>query len=675
MKLQPALYILDAYGLIYRSYFAFLSRPLLNSAGKNISALFGFARTVMMLIDEGAPAAGRDRRVKCLATVFDSLSPTFRHKKYPDYKATRQKAPEDLHEQVRLVEEFLSALGVPPLRVDGFEADDIIATLVKKCREDKRLCYIVSSDKDLLQLVGNGAWALRPRKSAPGDGNPVGSPFSAGLNYELVSADDIKEEWGVPPEKVLDLLSLVGDASDNIPGVKGIGEKTAVKLMARYGSLEEIYGNIAGIEGSVGKKLALGQENAFFARELIALDNNVPLAVDNLDQFSVENLNRTAGASMLLREGIRQIARQLDPKAQPSAEVPPAKTRIAASQVSGGGEASPKTAVDPDLLGPGTYRAVMDIAELEAIVKAGQKKGALALDFETDSLDAWNARPLGISIAIKSREAVYVPLAPHRGTRPGGMERAPFIEPEPVREILRPLFADPRMTIIAHNAKFDYKVSRGWGIPRWTCRIWDTMVAAWVDDSDRGNYSLDSLAAFHFEYTAIAYNDIVPRGGTFDQIDLDTAIRYAAEDADLCFRMKTLLEKRLAVPGSESLFYDLEMPLLPVLAEMEGTGIKIDPPALEQYGKELAEELRKIERKTYNTVGHEFNLGSTKQLQEVLFRERKLNPGKKTKTGYSTDMAVLEELARVDPVPALILRHRTLAKLRSTYVDTLAAQA
>jgi DNA polymerase-1 len=228
------------------------------------------------------------------------------------------------------------------------------------------------------------------------------------------------------------------------------------------------------------------------------------------------------------------------------------------------------------------------------------------------------------------------------------------------------------MTIAAHNAKYDYKVSRGWGIERWKCKIWDTMVAAWVVDPERNNYSLDSLSIFFFGVSPTAYNDSVPKGKTFDTIPLEIASLYSAEDADLCLRVKQHLEPRLKEAESLGLFTDLEMPLLPILAEMEGVGIKIEPRVLRDYGVELGKELEDIQRRTYKTVGHEFNLSSTQQLQKVLFEERKLKPGKKTKTGYSTDVAVLEELARVDEVPALILRHRTLAKLKSTYVDALA---
>ncbi|MDR2607692.1 MAG: DNA polymerase I, partial [Treponema sp.] len=264
------LYVIDAYGLIYRSYFAFLTRPLRNPSGKNVSALFGFARTLVSLLDEGAPAADekgkpldKPQRPLRLTAVFDSRSPTFRHKMYSEYKANRQKAPEDLHAQVPLVEEVLSALGVSSLILDGYEADDIIAALAKRCQDEGRQCYILSSDKDLLQLVGKGTWELRPMKAKTETG-PEG-----GLSCELVGPEEVKAEWGVTPEKVLDLLSLMGDTSDNVPGVKGIGERIAIKLMSRYGSLDGIYKNIAGIEGATGKKLAEGKESAYFSKSLI----------------------------------------------------------------------------------------------------------------------------------------------------------------------------------------------------------------------------------------------------------------------------------------------------------------------------------------------------------------------------------------------------------------------
>jgi DNA polymerase-1 len=668
---KPPLYLIDAYGLIYRSYFAFLTHPLRNPAGKNVSALFGFARTLVSLIDDGAPAADaggkrlpEPQKPLRLAAVFDSRTPTFRHKMYSEYKATRQKAPEDLHAQVPLVEEVLAALGVPGLIMNGYEADDIIATLAKRCKEEGRQCYILSSDKDLLQLVDDGTWELRPVKAAGGgDGGASG-----GLPYELVGKDEVKAEWGVGPDKVLDLLSLTGDSSDNVPGVKGVGEKTAVKLMSRYGSLDGIYKNIAGIEGAVGKKLAEGKESAYFSRSLISLVYDVPLRVKDIEELSVENLDRAAGAKILYREGIRQSAKQL---------YPAVSVEQGEREGSGRGTGAPPGtgAADTALLGEGAYKTILDIKELESLLEAARKQKLLALDFETDSLDAWNAKPIGISLALKPKEGFYVPVAAHEGIKDGDETPAPFLDPEKVKALLAPFFANPSMTIAAHNAKYDYKVSRGWGIERWKCKIWDTMVAAWLVDPERNNYSLDSLASFFFEADTVAYRDIVPKGKTFDSVPLETACRYSAEDADLCLRVRAHLEPRLKAADAMGLFTDLEMPLLPILAEMEGLGIKIEPRVLKNYGIELGEELERIQRKIYTIVGHEFNISSTQQLRKVLFEERKLTPGKKTKTGYSTDVAVLEELARVDETPALILRYRTLAKLKSTYVDTLADEA
>ena len=677
----PPLYLIDAYGLIYRSYFAFLTHPLRNSAGKNVSALFGFARTVVSLLDDGVPAADskgkpleKPEKLLRLAAIFDSRTPTFRHTLYSEYKANRQKTPEDLHEQVPLVEEFLNALGIQCIKAEGFEADDIIAALAEKCRIEKRQCYILSSDKDLLQLVGDGIFELRPSKISRKDGggsNPV---------WDLLGPDEVKTEWGVEPSKVLDLLSLTGDSSDNVPGVKGIGEKTAVKLMAKYGSLDNIYNNIAAIEGSAGKKIAEGKESAYFSQSLIRLRSDVPLSVTNVDDLSTENLNRSAGAAILMREGIHQSAKQLDKSVKPSsAQGSQNATEQSADAIEA--ESFITAATDEKLLGDGVYKTILDLEELKSILEQAKKQKLLALDFETDSLDAWNSRPIGISMALKPKEAFYVPVAPHgvnAGSDDSGESSAtvsPYNEPEKVRALLIPFFSDSEMTIVAHNAKFDYKVSRGWGIERWQCKIWDTMTAAWLADPERNSYSLDSLVSYTFDCTPIKYGDIVRKDCTFDSVSLETATRYSGEDADFCIRLKQFIEPTLKKNDSLTLFENLEMPLLPILAEMEGEGIKIEPKALIEYGQELARELDQIQGETWKTVGHEFNLASTKQLQDVLFVERKLNPGKKTKTGYSTDAAALEELAREDPVPALILRHRTLAKLKSTYVDTLADMA
>jgi DNA polymerase-1 len=674
--MKSPLYLIDAYGIIYRSYFAFLTRPLRNNAGKNVSALFGFARTVISLLDDGAPVANSkgqllDKLEKPLrlAAVFDSRTPTFRHQMYPEYKATRPKAPEDLHEQVPLVEEFLAALGLQCLKAEGFEADDIIATLAEKCRSEKRQCYILSSDKDLLQLVGGGIFELRPSKISRGEVG-ISNPH---LVWELVGPDEVKTERGVEPRQMLDLLSMVGDDADNIPGVTGIGVKNAVKLMTRYGSLDEIYKNIAAIEGVIGRRISEGKESAYFSQSLIRLRNDVQLAIESIDDLSTENLDRSAGAKVLFREGIRQSAKQLDPNVKGEAAHNAAPESSA--DLKNGAESKLSGSADPSLLGDGVYKTILDLEDLKSILKEAKKQKLLSLDFETDSLDAWNSHPIGISLAVKPKEAFYVPVAPHSVNVNEQSADNRFNDPEKVRALLAPVLADNEMTIVAHNAKFDYKVSRGWGIDRWQCKVWDTMIAAWVADPERNNYSLDSLISYTFDYSPIRYVDIVAKTQAFDTVSLETATNYSGEDADFCLRLKHHFEPVLKKIEAAALFENLEMPLLPILAEMEGEGIKIEPKALTDYGKELADELNQLQKTTWKTVGHEFNLASTKQLQEVLFIERKLTPGKKTKTGYSTDAAALEELAREDPVPGLVLRYRFLAKLKSTYVDTLADMA
>ena len=685
MKTPAPLYLIDSYGLIYRSYFAFMARPLRNARGANVSALFGFFRSLVTLLDEGAPTPRGLERPRRLAAIFDPRGPTFRHEMYPEYKANRQKTPEDLHSQVPLVEEALRALGVSQLRVDRYEADDVIATLACACRAEGRECYIISSDKDLLQLVGGGVFQLRPGKAGPG--------------FELVGEAEVKLEWSVEPAKVLDLLALTGDASDNVPGVRGIGDKTAVKLVARYGSLDGIYENIAGIEGSTGRKLAEGKESAYFSRKLIQLERNVALPSLDIETFTVESLDRDAGARALLSEGVRLVAQALSPaavraaeasgqraeppapeKAQPGAR--PGDSRPAGAQstaprqaAQGGlfeGEAfatPPRPVATDELRATGSYRTILELEGLDALIARAREKKEFAFDFETDSLDAWNAKPFGFSFCVEPGEAFYIPVAPH------GDPPSPFLDPAAVRDRIAVLFADPDLTVVAHNAKYDYEVARAWGIPRWRCRIWDTMVAAWLVDPERASYALDAIVAAWLGLETLPYSTVVPAGKLFGDVPLELATRYAGEDADYALRMKRMLEPCLVQAGEAGLFRDIEMPLLPILAEIEGAGIGIESDVLAAYGVELAEALVGIEAEIYELVGHEFNIASTKQLQEVLFVERKLKTGKKTKTGFSTDVAVLEELAREDPVPARILRYRTLAKLKSTYVDSLGVLA
>lgn len=686
--MKPALYLLDVYAIIYRSYFAFINRPLRNSSGENVSAVYGFFKFLFALFDQRKPEA--------FAAVFDSKGKTIRHQMYEAYKATRQKTPEDLIAQVPLVEEILQALGVPMLRKEGYEADDVIATLAARCREDDRTCYIISGDKDLLQLVGGSVKALRPAEN---------------FSFKLLGHDDVIEEWGVSPVQILDYLSLTGDASDNVPGVKGIGDKTAVKLITQFGSLDSIYANLESVTPeSLKKKLIEGRESAYLSRKLITLETSLDLGLESLDALHLSALNRAQASPLFLAQGMKSFAASepalsLEPapkepapeeqantasaprepsqarasahssgflfdEAKPSeasAGAPAAETARAGAESLRGFISQPAAGSDADtpqesgLSGPGVYAAITDEAGLSRLVDDCISKGCFAFDTETDSLDIMEAGPVGFSLCHEPKHSFYIPLV---------SPDSPVIARESALRQLERLFSS-RATLVAHNAKFDLHVMRRFGI-RIENPIFDTMIAAWVLDAESNAFSLGSLSERILGTSGLQYEDVVPKGKTFSSVPIQEAVRYAAEDADFTLRLHQYLDGELKRSDLSKVFYDIEMPLIKILTDMEERGISVDAKALRQFGAELETELARIEQEVWQLVGHEFNLASTKQLQDVLFVERKLPVQKKTKTGYSTDTSVLEELAPLDPVPRLILRNRMLSKLKSTYVDTLA---
>ncbi len=670
----PALYLLDVYAIIYRSYFAFLSRPLRNPEGKNVSAAYGFFRFLFSLFEQ--------RKPKAFAAVFDPKGKTFRHQMYEAYKATRQKTPEDLIEQVPLVEEILGALKIPSLRREGYEADDIIATLAVSCREAGRECYVISGDKDLLQLVGGSVKALRPQE---------------GFGFREMDGQAVKEEWGVGPERILDFLSLTGDASDNVPGVRGIGDKTALKLLSSYENLEDIYSHIDQIKPeSLRAKLESGKADAELSKSLIRLSDRIDLRLKSLDELHLEVPDRESAAPLFLREGMRSLISESSlPKREASppileekdgisgaaelSEAPGSSketehcvgslfdtTREVVSDIPPGESAGDKSREPED--GAASlerrYQTIEDETGLAELVDRCVRAEAFAFDAETDDLDVMKARVVGFSISLAQGEAYYVPLR---------SPDSPAIQIEVAQRHLGRLFAS-KSRIVGHNIKFDLHVLKNLGL-KVKNEIFDTMVAAWILDAESMSFSLESVAYRILGLSGLSYDEVVGKGLTFDSVAIDRATRYACEDADFSFRLYLRFQKDLAENGLEEIFYRMEMPLVPILAEMERRGIVVNSGQLRDYGQELEKELGQIERQAWELVGHEFNLASTKQLQEVLFRERKLPPQKKTKTGYSTDTSVLEELAPLDPVPQLILRQRLLAKLKNTYVDTLAELA
>jgi DNA polymerase-1 len=650
------LYILDSYAFIYRSYFAFLSRPLKNASGANVSAAFGFFRFLFNLFETRNPGA--------FAAVFDPKGKTFRHDMYPEYKATRQKTPEDLHAQVPLVEEILRALGLPVLRADGYEADDLIAALATRARAEGRECWIVSGDKDLLQLVGGSVKALRPDSS---------------FAYRPYGRDDVEAEWGVTPEHILDYLALTGDQSDNVPGVPGVGDKTALKLLGEFRDLGELYDRVGEVKPeSLRKKLEAGRDSAFLSYKLITLDVKAPTGIKDLDELDIDGLDRAKANALFLREGMKSLVAAGDRDLFSAESEPKGRSSVAggaaavaeAPRAEGSARAEPSA--PPEYLGPGEYETVKDEAALASWVDACIAAGTFAFDCETDSLDELAAVPVGFSLSCELKKACYVPLLCPEEERVGG---------EAARRQLNRLFSAKRdaegaagVILVGHNVKYDWQVMRRFGAPM-SCVLRDTMIAACLLDAEAPSLALGALAERRLGNAGIAFEEVVPKGASFAMVPADKATAYAAEDADFTLRLHLLMEGELEAAGQTRLYRDLEMPTLPILGAMEAAGIRVDSRELRAYGVELERELDSIQRDIWKDVGHEFNIASPKQLQEVLFVERKLQPGKKTKTGYSTDSSVLEELAALDVVPRKILRHRSLAKLKSTYVDSLSALA
>ncbi len=675
---KKTIYILDSYGLIFRCYFAFISRPLTNSKGENVSALFGFFRNLHWIFQHYKP--------DYIFAAMDSKTKTFRHEMYPEYKATRNKTPDDLHAQIPWICEILQALGVPVLQCAGYEADDIIATVAKKCSDQGFECRILSGDKDLMQLVNDTTLILKPESGAQ--------------TWKLTDAAGVEAEWGVPPSKLLDLLSLYGDTADNVPGVHGVGVKTASKLLTDYGDLDGIYAHLEEIKGAMKQKLADGHENAYFSQKLIRLFDTVPCPdIDTALNSAPLTFNYKAAAEKLFSYGAPAVAKSYAELGLGGGGLPLGSADKSSSPTpSNGAQTPPRNAplagtsgVPEALEGPYTipltlkqndtssYKAITDIAELEKYIttflKPGNKKKLIAYDSETTSLDTFNCQILGFSLCYEEGKAVYIPLQQEATDLFGGTD---YITKEDAYAQLARIFTDSTVTVIMHNAKFDLKVLYNTGFTKLFdgCKYYDTMVTAWLinpERTGRNGYSLEYLGETILGLKGIEFSDIVQKGQTFADVPLEQAYRYAAEDADFTYKLGLKLREPFEADKSQTLkkLLMMEMQVLPILTKMELAGIHLDSKELNNYNKELVREIGLIEQNIYKEVGHEFNIASPKQLQTVLFEERHLKAGKKTKTGYSTDTSVLEELALYDPVPRMILEYRELAKINSTYVETL----
>ena len=625
-KPVPTLYIIDGYGLIYRSYFAFINNPLRDMEGNNVSALFGFFNSLLMVIREYNP--------DYLVVAMDTAAPTFRHELYKPYKANRDAAPQDLHAQVPRIQEILTAANIPQIGIDGWEADDIIASLTRCAEKQSLESVMVTGDKDLLQLVNSHTVALRP-------------PRRREKNYRMMGPSEVKDEFGIDASQMVDYLALIGDSSDNVPGVAGIGPKGAVKLLQEFADLDEIYAHIEQLSPGVAKRLEASKELAYLSKTLVTLRPDVVDITDfNTNRFKIDSVDWE--------------------KAIPFFEAAQARSLIAA--ILANSEKDITQVVEPvastsSWAKPGAYHVVTSVAQLAQLLDEMAKSGRMAFDFETTSIDEMVAEPVGFSFTNRPFESWYVPLIA------GGKTVIPANE---AKALLKKCLVDQNTAIIGQNLKYDYKVLLRWGIPQANVTF-DTMIAAWVLDAASGIYNLDYLAERYLDgYKTIQFSSVVPdKKGQFSDVKLEDAVDYAAEDADITWRLYEVFSKSLQERGMTKLFNTVEMPLVTILSKMELAGIHLEEKKLAEFDTEVTSRLAIIEKKIFTEVGHEFNINSPKQLQEVLFQERGLPPGKKIKTGFSTAIDTLEQLAHLDIVPNLILQNRGLVKLKNTYIDTL----
>lgn len=623
---RKKLYIIDGYGLIYRSYYGFFRNPMQDTQGNNISAVYGFFSTVLKLIREYSP--------DYLVVAMDGKEKTFRHIMYEPYKATRDAAPEDLHTQVPIINNILKALKIPSITMEGYEADDIIATLSEEATRHGIDTIMFTGDKDLLQLVDEHTFALRPAKK--------NEKF-----YQLMGDNEVEEMLGIKPSQIVDYLSLLGDSSDNIPGVKGIGEKGAAKLLQQFGTLDGIYEHIKLVAPGLQKKLLEGKENAHLSKSLVVLRRDLfNVETFDTDQYLVKDVDYEAAIPLFQEIGMRTILKEL-------------------GRASGGDASSflPEKPVKKASKN-GSYEAVTTIKALSELLASYEKAGKpVAFDLETTSIDEMVADVIGFSFTNEAEKAYYVPLV-HEGK-----ELLPVDE---VRDLLADYLGSGKLSLIGQNFKYDYKVLVRWGVvPKRV--VFDTMVAAWLLDST-SVFNMDYLAEKYLEHKTVRYSDIVPKGKLLSDIPLDQVVFYGAEDADVTFRLYEVFLELLKARGLLDLLNDIEMPLLLIIANMELAGIYLERSRIEPLSQEFEKRIDVIKEEIFSICGHSFNLNSPQQLQEVLFVEREIPTGAKTRSGFSTATEVLEPLQETYREVALILQYRMLNKLKSTYIDKLPLQ-
>lgn len=626
---RPRLFLIDGYALIYRSFFAMIQRPLTTSRGENTSAAWGMTRFLLKILEEHSP--------DYLGVVLDAGT-SKREEIYPAYKATREKMPDELRASLPRIEAILHGFRIPVLHLPDHEADDVIGTLAVQAEAQGLETVIVSGDKDFYQLVSPGISLLNPGRGG-----------ASGIEEEWVDLSNASERLGVPPELVTDYLALIGDSSDNVPGAKGIGPKTALQLIGEYGPVEEVLAHVDEITGKRAREALMQyRDDVILSKTLVTIQRDLPIDLD-LQALRVVEPDRDALREIFLELEFTSLARSYTEAASAVEEL------------------------------SGDYRLAGTVEEVMALVERARAVGRFALDTETTALDPMRAELVGMSIAFEPGTGVYLPFG-HR--RPGelalddnaGGNLPPLDSPE-----LRPLvelLEDPGVEKIGQNLKYDLLVLRRAGVELRGIGF-DTMIASYLLDPGRREHGLDSLALQHLNHRTITYEELCGKGRSqvpIAECPLDRVVDYAGEDVDIPLRLRELFQPDLERFALDRLFATIEMPLVPVLAEMEWAGIRIDREFFATLSRRLEDELEVIRGDIYKEAGTEFNISSTPQLREVLFERLGLPVVKRTKTGPSTDASVLEELAaQGHRLPVLLLEYRQLDKLKGTYVDALPA--
>ena len=646
-KPEKTLFLLDAMALIYRAHFAFSKNPRINSKGLNTGAPFGFTNSLFEIIDKRKPTH--------IAVAFDTSAPTFRHVQFPEYKANRDETPEDIKIGTPIVKDIVRAFNIPVLELDGFEADDIIGTFAKKASKEGFEVFMMTPDKDYGQLVEEHVYLYKPAFM----GNAV----------DVMGIPEILAKWDIERiDQVVDMLGLQGDSVDNIPGIPGVGPKTASKLLKQYGTVEEIVKHAHELKGKLGEKVAAFGDQGLLSKELARINTEVPIEF-NSEEMKYEGPNVEALTKVFEELEFRTTLKRVLGGGTPSKS---AKPKPAASEQMGlFGDSAP--VLEAEVEQPEEKASIantehdyqlIDTPQLrKRLIKYLLLQDEICFDTETDNLEAIEANLVGLAFSYQKGEAFYVPTPQDR------------METQAIVDEFKPVFEKDDLTIIAQNAKYDIQIMKNYGIEI-KSKIFDTMLAHYLVDPDT-RHNMDVLAENYLNYTPVSITELIGKKGVkqgnMKDVPVHQVVEYAGEDADITLQLKQVLAPKISEERINSLLNDVEIPLMRVLAEIEYNGVRIDTDVLAKMSKELEEESAKAQAEIFEMAGEEFNVASPKQLGVILFDKMKLvDKPKKTKTGqYATGEDILSKLAVEHDIARRILEFREYQKLKSTYVDAL----